>query len=450
MRFSHLFASAAVLSVAGMALAQSAVLHNGVHVTLKSPVETFSVEGPLWDIDFAHRQLVSMGHRVTIPATLNGAAFVMGGTEIVNNEETSIGEITVLNFDRLSDTNAATRDIIQTSAGAAGPIRLGPARSIHSTSEARGIAVAGLDRTPLIEKAIEDNYFFLVRNAFLQYPTGVLPANFLGSIGIRTDTGGFPTSNTQLPPRRFWRYPTASGATFIAQGSVYVDTAGNQYLIPDFQIKGYFATIIMSENVCIGNMVAAAIGNYNTPDSFVIGTTLCLMNQDPRMPLTILGVGNSPVSKEFFSTNAQPGMFLAVVGHMIGEHVMFAEVIDASTDLFDPAVGVWVSVVGRSWNYEPGRGLDYTGSVTPIAGNSIYCEYGSVNSLGTFVATTPLVSLNAGLIIDPVLNSAKFAPRNQPGGDPTTARSIRFTVKETASGTVLRQTVYNWADMVGL
>ncbi len=450
MRFSHFFASAAVLSVAGMALAQSAVLYNGVHVTLKSPVETFSVEGPLWDIDYAHRQLVSMGHRVTIPATLNGAPFVMGGTEVVNNEETSLGEITVLNFDRLSDANAAARDIVQTTAGAAGPIRLGPARSIHSTGEARGLAVAGLDRTPAVEKAIEDTYFFLVRNAFLQYPAGVLPANFLGTVGIRTDTGGFPANNNQLPPRRFWRYPTASGATFIAQGSVYVDTAGNQYLIPDFQIKGYYATLIMSENVCIGNMVAAAIGNYNTPDSFVIGTTLCLMNQDPRMPLSILGVGNSPVSKEFFGTNAQPGMFLAVVGHMIGEHVMFAEVIDASANLFDPAVGAWVSIIDRTWDYRPGSGLGYKGSVTPIAGNKLYYEYGSVNALGTFVPTTPLVSLDPNLIIDTVLNTAKFVVRDQSGGDPTSARSIRFTVKETASGTVLRQTVYNWADMVGL
>ncbi|MEI7877424.1 MAG: hypothetical protein WCI96_05800 [Planctomycetota bacterium] len=434
-----------------MALAQSAVLHNGVQVTLKSPVETFAVEGPLWDVDYAHRQLVSMGHRVTIPATLNGAAFVMGGTEVVNNEETSLGEITVLNFDRLCDANAAARDIVQTTAGAAGPIRLGPARSIHSTGEARGLAVAGLlDRTPAVEKAIEDTYFFLVRNAFLQYPAGVLPANFLGTIGIRTDTGAFPANNNQLPPRRFWRYPTVSGATFQAQGSVYVDTAGNQYLIPDFARGGYFATLIMSENVLIGNMVAAAIGNYNTPDSFVIGTTLCLMNQDPRMPLSILGIGNSPVSKEFFSTNAQPGMFLAVVGHMIGEHVMFAQVIDASANLFDPAVGAWVGIIDRTWGYRPGFGLDYTGSVTPIAGNTLYYEYGSVNALGTFVPTTPLVSLAPDLIIDPVLNTAKFVIRDQSGGDLTTARSIRFTVKKNAGGTVLRQTVYNWADLLGL
>ncbi len=450
MRFSHFIASTAVLSVAGMAFAQSAVLHNGVHVTLKLPVENFAVEGPLWNIDYANRQLVSLGHRITIPATLNGTAFTMGGTQVVNDEEVSFGEITVLNFDRLSDANASTRDIIQTTAGGAGPIRLGPARSIHSTGEARGVSVGGLDRTPVVEKSIEDNYFFLVRNAFLQYPTGVLPANFLGTIGIRTDTGGFPTNNNQLPPRRFWRYPTASGATLIAQGSVYVDTAGTQYLIPDFTVKGFYATLIMSENVCIGNVVASAIGNYNTPDSFVIGATLCLMNQDPRMPLTILGVGGSPVSKEFFSTNVQPGMSVSVVGHMIGEHVMFAEVIDASGDLFDPAVGVWVSVIHRTWNYAPSRGLTYTGSVTPIAGNSIYYEYGSVNSLGTFVATTPLVSLAPDLIIDTVLNTAKFVVRDQSGGDLTTARSIRFTVKETASGTVLRQTVCNWADLLNL
>ncbi|MEI7877425.1 MAG: hypothetical protein WCI96_05805 [Planctomycetota bacterium] len=422
-------------------------------MTLKSPVETFAVEGPLWDVDYAHRQLVSMGHRVTIPATLNGAAFVMGGTEVVNNEETSLGEITVLNFDRLCDANAAARDIVQTTAGAAGPIRLGPARSIHSTGEARGLAVAGLlDRTPAVEKAIEDTYFFLVRNAFLQYPAGVLPANFLGTIGIRTDTGAFPANNNQLPPRRFWRYPTVSGATFQAQGSVYVDTAGNQYLIPDFARGGYFATLIMSENVLIGNMVAAAIGNYNTPDSFVIGTTLCLMNQDPRMPLSILGIGNSPVSKEFFSTNAQPGMFLAVVGHMIGEHVMFAQVIDASANLFDPAVGAWVGVIDRTWGFRPGQGLSYRGDVVPIAGHTITARYGNINAQGVFVpkANTAEISLQASLIIDPLTDSARFDVRNQTGADPDTARAIRFTVKKTSTGQTVREQVYDWATLVGL
>ncbi|MEY5032789.1 MAG: hypothetical protein RL354_1820, partial [Planctomycetota bacterium] len=256
MRLSHAFVSAVALSTAAVAFAQSAVLQDGTVVTMKVPQELFSVEGPLWDIDLARKQLIAVGHKITIPASLNGEEFILGHTQIVNNEETVLGPITVQTFDRLSDYNAATRDRVFDTSGAAGPIRLGPVRSLFSTSEARGVAVADLDRDPLIEKQMEDNYFFLVRNAFLQYPPGILPENFLGMVGIRTESGGFPANNNQLPPRRFWRYPTSTGATIIADGSIYVDAAGNEYKIPDFMVKGAYASIVIAENIAIGNLKA--------------------------------------------------------------------------------------------------------------------------------------------------------------------------------------------------
>ena len=444
MRFSHLLAGAASASIAGLALAQSAVLHNGTVVTLKAPLETFSIEGPMWNIDVANRQLISTGYRITIPSTLNGVEFVLGNTQIVNGEEVSLGPITAETFSNLTDANAVNRDAIVDTAGEAGTIRFGPARSLYSTSEARGAIATGLDRSPQIEKAIEDTYFFLVRNAFAMYPAGTLPVDFLGRIGIRTETGAFANPNGTPPARRFWRYPSSTGATVLGQGSVYVDAAGNEYNIPDFPIKGFLAHVLIAENVCIGNLKAAAIGNPNTPDSFVIGTTLVLMNQDPRMPLDIIGLAGSPVSKEYFSQAALPGSFIAVVGHMIGEHVMFAEVVEAA-DLFDPAVGGWVTVVERTWGFNPGRGLSFRGDVVPIAGNTLTYQYG-LND----VFTGPVISLNPILIVDPLLNTARFDVRDQPTADPVLRRQIKFTLRETGSGVIIRETVFNWADILGL
>ncbi|MFZ4750172.1 MAG: hypothetical protein ACOYMM_06650 [Phycisphaerales bacterium] len=428
-----------------MAFAQVAVLHNGTPVTMKIPQETFSIEGPMWDLDIPNRTVIATGFRVTIPASLNGVEFVMGNTQVVNNEEVSLGGITSATFDRLGDVNAATRDRIFETAGDAGPIRLGPARSLFSTSEARGVSVSGLDRDPQIEKAMEDNYFFLARNAFLQYSPGILPANFLGLIGIRNEVGGFPANNNQLPPRRFWRYPSSGGATFIAQGSVYVDAAGNEYNVPDFPIKGSLAHVILAENVCIGNMKGAAIGNYNTPDSFVIGDTLIMMNQDPRMPLDIIGIAGSPVSREYFTTQIPAGTFVAAVGHMIGEHVMFAEVIDVSATAFDPAVGAWTSVIDRTWGFRPGRGLSFRGSVVPASTTLLSAQYGSN---GVFTAQE--ISLESLLVVDPLLDEGRFDVRDLAGADPVATRQIKFIIRDAATKAVIREVVYNWADILGL
>jgi hypothetical protein len=428
-----------------MALAQVAVLHDGTTVTMKIPQEIFSIEGPMWDIDVPSRRIYCMGSWVTIPASLNGAEFTVGNTQMVNNEETSLGPITVDTFDRLSDFNAAARDRIFDTAGAAGPIRLGAVRSLFSTSEARSAAIADLDRVPQIEKQMEDNYFFLVRNAFLQYPQGVLPDNFLGLIGIRTETGAFPTNNSQLPPRRFWRYPTNGGATFIAQGSTYVDANGNEYLIPDFPIKGFLAHVLIAENVLIGNMRASAIGNFNTPDSFVIGDNLILMNQDPRMPMEIIGIAGSPVSKEYFTTQVPAGTLVAAQGHMLGDHVMFVEVIDVSADVFDPAVGSWVSVIDRTWDFRPGRGLSYRGDIVPASTTLLSVQYGNNG-----VFTGPEISLEAQLVVDPLLDTARFDIRDQVGGDPVVAREIKFIIRDAVTKEIMREVVYDWATILGL
>jgi len=445
MRLFQLSAGIAAMAACMSVCAQTATLANGRVVTMVVPQETFSIEGPLWNIDVANKQLIGTGFRVTIPATLNNEPFLMGGTQIVNNEERNLGEITAGTLDRLLDVNAATRDRIFDTAGFAGPIRLGPARSLFSVSEARSEPTAGLVRNPITQKQLEDNYFFLARNAFAQYAPGILPANFLGLIGIRTETGAFPTNNNLLPPRRFWRYPSMGGATFMAQGSVYQDAQGNRYNIPDFPVKGYLATIILAENVCIGTLKATALGNFQTPDSFVIGDTLILMNQDPRMPMDIVGIGNSPVSREYFSTAAQPGLFVAVVGHMIGEHVMMGEAIDVSAGVFDPGVGAWVSVIDRTWGFRPGQGVSFRGDVVPTSSTLLSYQFGNN---GVFAG--PEISLQNQLIVDPVLDTARFDIRGLPA-DPATQPQIKFIVRSSSGDRpIIREVVYDWAAILGL
>lgn len=449
MRLQTVMVCASAFAVAGVALAQTARLHNGTLVTMVQPQETFSVEGPVWNIDAVNKRVIGTGFQVTIPASLNDQPFLMGGTQIVNAEEVHIGEITTATFDRLLDTNALMRDRIYDTGGFQGPIRLGPVRSLFSLTEARSLATADLIRDPICEKAMEDNFFFITRNAFLNYQPGVLPANFLGLIGIRTETGAYTPSNTTLPPRRFWRYPAMSGATFMAQGSVYADAQGNRHYIPDFPVKGYLATLILAENVLIGNLKASALGDFQTPDSFVVGSTLVMMNQDPRMPMDILGIGGSPVSRGYFAAVAVPGDFVATVGHMIGEHVMMAEVVDVSTSMFDPAVGTWVSVIDRTWGYRPGRGLSYTGEIVPASTTLLSYEYGHTNANGTWTAITPETSMEAILVVDPILDSARFVVRDQAGGDLVTGREIKFIVRD-ANGVIQRTKVFDWAGILGL
>jgi len=442
MRSNVLFSGLLAASVSAIAFAQSAVLHDGRVVTMVQPQELFSVEGPSWNVDVANRVVVCNGVRVTIPATVNGERVTIGGSQIVDGNDQVIDAITVETFDRLLDANAATRDRVFDTSGACGTIRLGPARSTFCTSEARSEPIGDLERDPLVQRQIEDNYFFLGRNAFAQYAPGVLPASFLGMIGIRDEFGGYPTSPTQLPPRRFWRYPTMSSATFVAQGSVYQDEQGNRFNVPDTIIKGAYATLIHAENILIGNVKAKAIGNFQTPDSFVIGDTLILMNQDPRMAMDITGLGGAPVSREHFMFALEEGMAVGIEGHMLGDHILQAEVIDVP--LFDPMHGAWVSVLDRTWGYRNNR-LSFRGETIPASSTMLSVIYGNND-----VFTGPEIVIENNVIVDPLTDVGRFDVRDLVGANPATARQIKFIVRDLNKGAVIREFVFNWADFLGL
>ena len=177
----------------------------------------------------------------------------------------------------------------------------------------------------------------------------------------------------------------------------------------------------------------------------MIADTLIMMNQDPRMPLDIIGIAGSPVSREYFTTQVPAGTFVAAVGHMIGEHVMFAEVIDVSADVFDPGIGAWISVIDRTWGYRPGRGLSFTGDVVPASTTKSYIQFGSN---GVFAG--PEISLDPFMVFDPLLNTSKFVVRDMAGADPVSTREIKFIVRDAQTKAEIRHVIYNWADILGL
>jgi len=367
MHVARLVAGAAALSVATFAFAQSAVLHDGTVVIQKVPLELFATEGPIWDIDVANRRIRVTGRYITIPASSNGMPWELDGTEIIDGEGNSLGPITAANMDRLLDSRAALKDrVFETACPDCGPLRLGPIRSIFSTSEARTQAVddgpEALDRMPEIQRIIEDNYFFLARNIYLKH-SSVLPIEWLGRIGIRNENGTYPTSASNLPNRRYWKYPFTSGGTWKSAGTIYVDAQGNEYMIPELE-----AVFELSENVTLGTVRSVEFGDWSTPDSFIVGDVAIMMNQDPRFSATILGVAGQEISREYFMANLQPGLDIAVGGFMVGEHIQMAQEIEVG--MYDPSAGIVMSADRFRVQLEDGF-IQFQGWVIPMTGLTI-------------------------------------------------------------------------------
>lgn len=360
-------AGAAALCVSSIACAQSAVLHDGTVLIQKVPLEIFATEGPVWDIDIEKRQVRVTGRAVTIPAMINGVEFSLEGTDVIGPDGQPLGPITAEHFDRLADVRAAVKDVVpDTACPDCGILRFGPIRSLFSTTEARtGAIVDGddeLDRVPEIQRMIEDNYFFLARNIYVNHASA-LGVDWLGRIGIRDQNGAYPTNPNQLPNRRYWKYPGTAGGTLKSAGSVYVDAQGNEYMIPDGE-----AVVELSENVVLGPVRSVSIGNFNTPDSFVVGDVVVMMNQDPRFGAHIMGLAGVNLSREFFFANLPVGSEIAVVGHMVGEHLQMAQEIEVG--MYDPSAGIVMSADRFRVQLEDGF-IQFQGWVIPMTGLTI-------------------------------------------------------------------------------
>ena len=372
----------ATLCLSATSFAQIAVLHDGRVVTQKVPLEIYATEGPVWDINVPNRTLRVTGRHVTIPASVNGIPFEIEGTEVLDADGNSLGMLNAENFERLTDIRAANDDrVLHPACASCGPLRIGPTRSIFSTSEARGDAVNDgedyLDRMPVVQRVIEDNYFFIARNIYNRH-VDVLPVSWLGRIGIRNADGSYPESATQLPLRRHWRYPFTTGGTLKSAGHVYVDEQGNEYLIPDLE-----RAFELSENVCIGKVRSVQFGDAFTPDSFIVGDTAVVMNQDPRFSAAIIGIAGSPVDREYFFSNLTPDTEIAVGGFMVGEHLQMAQEIEVG--MYDPANGITISA--DRFRVQVGDGqIQFQGQFIPSTGLTLWAEVAGIMFL---LPTTP-------------------------------------------------------------
>jgi hypothetical protein len=207
-----------------------------------------------------------------------------------------------------------------------GPRRLGPTRSVFSSQEARRSAAdaPGLVRDNVAQAAIEQNYFQIVQQCY-EANAGALPADFLSRAGLR----GEDAAN--------WSYPSSTGGTLKSAGHVYVDAAGNEYFVPDIEV-----VIELAENVAEGVVTSAVRGDGTRPDSFVMGDLLLIFNQDPRFGADVLGRAEAVIPREeFFKQIVVGETSLPLIGHMVGEHVMFVQ--EVLSPFVDPAAGITIT-----------------------------------------------------------------------------------------------------------
>ena len=362
--FTFIAVSTTFITVAASA---QVILFSGTPVTQKLPVEMFLTEGPIWDMDIPGRTLTAVGQVIHIPASIDGVPFTLSGTEKLSPNGATLGTITVADFDRLSDINAVGRDVVTSSAGPdAGPYRLGAVRSIFSTSEARSNVVGTLDRSPATQRVIEDNYFRILINLFDVHQS-VLSAEFLGRCGVRTAQGQYPTNPFQLPPLTYWKYPHSTGGTLKSAGTIYVDAAGNEYRIPHDGCVIEFA-----ENVTAGKVRSMQVGNDLMPISFVVNETIVTLNPDPRIETKILGIAGGEVDPSVLAASLQVGDEVTVLGYLVGEHMMFANEIEAPT-LYVESMGIIVSAYRFTARVNDGR-LRWRGQLYPPAGKTLWVQ----------------------------------------------------------------------------
>lgn len=306
------------------ATGQIAVMLDGRVLTQKEPLSFFATEGPIWNLDLENQGISVTGKMITIPATLNGEPLLISGSSVAGKDGEAATGIGATDFVRLADTHAIGFDRDPSALSTKlGPQRLGAVRSIFSTLEARRSKVSDptLLRDALAQTAIEQNYFKIVQQCHASN-AAALPADFLDKAGLR---GANPAS---------WVYPTTTGGTLKSAGHVYVDEQGNEYFVPDIEV-----VIELAENVASGVVTSVGRGSRRRPDSFVIGDLLLIFNQDPRFSADVLGLTEAVIPREEFFKQVVAGQtHLDVIGHMVGEHVMFVQ--EVLTLFTDPAAPI--------------------------------------------------------------------------------------------------------------
>ncbi len=348
-------ASTAIL--AGSASAQTATLLDGTVLSQRFPLEEFGTEGPMYGINVANQSLDCMGVTMTLPAFINNVVPGINGTN-----DGSGNPITAVNFDRLLDSNAGPggRDAVNGFRGAA--------RCLFSSA-------LGELTDPDAATAITNHAVALKSEA----------STSLGQTVVSD-----PSMNAY------------SGGTLKCAGSVYEDSTGKAYFIPDAE-----AVIELAENVAIGKVMASAPATGTSPASFMIGNMVCMMNQDPRFTHEILGFGGIPLSETaLFTALADPandGAVVALIGHMVGDKFMMVQWLE--TDFIDGTAPVHIGVERFRFR-DKSNEIRIRGGVDQPDGLSLHIQFMDVGG-------GLLHEMQEPLIPDPLTGGAQFSARTR-------------------------------------
>ncbi len=375
-------------------------------------------EGPIWNIDTSRQEIMVVGKTITIPATVNGAELVLSGSSIIGGDGNPT-PISARTFDQLSDSRA----VADNGTG----IRRGATRSLYSTSEARRLnPPVELERNASVQAMIEANYFAMVRAAYTGH-SALLPADFLQRAGIDRDDDGDGDGTVEDV------YPAMSGGTLKSAGHIYRDNGGNRYLIPDLD-----AVIELSENVVGGTVRSAVQGSAEVPDSLVIDDMLVIFNQDPRFGADVIGLGGAPIPRSvFFSiVAANPNADIVVVGHLVSEHVMFAQ--DVETDFVDPNSGIQITANRFRFDEDKGQ-LRFRGTVDKPEGVNLV-------ALLTTAAGTPVAQFDLDLFVDPLTGAANYTARED--GLPSNFDIVTLEARSAETGQVVASELFIMAEVL--
>ena len=381
------------LTVAGSTFSGGQVLADALLLDgtpLTPTAEVFATEGPIWNIDLNTQQITVVGKPITIADTIDGVQLFIFGSSVLGQDGEAATGISAASFERLSDVHATT-------GGPSGGVtedRCGATRSIFSTSEARRTDnPAGLHRFPDTQAQIEANYFAMVRAAYNDH-AGSLPADFLQRAGIDRPDGSGGVMDV---------YPVTAGGTLKSAGHVYTDGT-DQYFITDVE-----TVLELSENVSGGPIASASPGVPATigadglcapgfvPPSFVIGDMLIIFNQDPRFGADVLGLAEGHIPLDIFFAQAQPGVAIDTIGHLVGEHVMFVQ--EVLTEFIDPNAGVIITAERFVFIDDAGR-LRFRGIVDKPADLSVIARLTD--------GTNDIASFPIALIVDPLNGAANY------------------------------------------
>ena len=360
--------------------------------------EVYATEGPIYAVDPLTQQVTVVGKVLTIPDTLSlggttqsGMQVTIFGSSALGNDGIARSEMSAAHMDRMLDENAIDRDtcvadgtgqLVRNAFGTScHHVQNGAVRSVFSSSEL-------LRRDPALYQKISNNFFSTIDDVLNTNQHTTLPADFREKVGFgqgeigadaaaaaSTDATtlaagvqllseqlgtfeaqqmallavdvaasattavasavGFTDANGNL-------YPAYAGGTFKTAGHRFEDRAtGELYLIPDIEV-----VLELSENVDEGTVMSCDKGDLvqGVPPSLVIDEMLLIMNPDPRFGADVLGAAETAISESYISENfcnELNGRIVAVIGHTVGEHVLFVQEI--LTDIIDVTAPVVIT-----------------------------------------------------------------------------------------------------------